>query len=144
MATARPLAPPAELTARVEMLCSEAVRAFNKRDLDKLVSLYAHDAVVMAPNRPLAHGPKAIRELYREAFEMGFSNFKTEILKTVVSNETIITHGTYTLDFKDPSNKVMTDRGKFVGVYQLLKNDDCKLIFDIWNSDLPPVPMPTK
>jgi ketosteroid isomerase-like protein len=143
MATARPLPPTAELEARVEMIIHECERAINNRDLDKLISYYTPDAVVMAPSRPMATGLNAIRQLYHEFMDIGVKAFKTHIERIVPSNEFIIATGTYTLDFKTPKTAEITDRGKFVGIYQLLKNGDCKVLFDIWNSDLPPF-MPPK
>lgn len=143
MATARPLAPPVELKAHIEMLHEEALRAFNNRDLEKLVSFYAPDAMVMPPNQVPAAGLNAIRELYTEAFEMGFSNFQFEMTRVVPSNELVATSGTYTIDLKTPSD-IIHDRGKFVAVYQVMKNGAWKVLFDIWNSDLPPVTMTMK
>ncbi len=139
MATVRTLTPVDEIKARIETLHQDGVRAFNKGDVEKLVSFYSPDAIVMAPNRPPASGMKAIRELYREAMNMGLTNFKTEITRIVPSNELIIVAGTYTMDMKTPT-ELLSDNGKFVVTYQIIKND-YKVLFDIWNSDLPTPPL---
>ncbi len=135
MATTHTLTPVEELKTRLETLHQDCVRAFNKHDVEKLVSVYSPDAIVMAPNLPPAKGLIAIRELYRESLNM-FSNFKTEITRILPSNELVVVAGTYTIDMKMPTQTI-TDRGKFVVTYQLMKNGDIKAVFDIWNSDLP-------
>ncbi len=141
MATTHTISPVAELKARVEMLHQEGEHAFNKHDLEKMVSFYSPDASVMAPNLPPANGTKEIRDLYREAIGSGWTNFKTKITRIVTTNELVVTSGSYSIDL--PSAK-LNDRGKFVSIYQVLNNGDCKVILDIWNSDLPPFPMPNK
>ncbi len=143
MATARPLTPSIDFKTQIEMMHKQGLQAFNNRDLDKLVSFYAPDALVMAPSQPPAPGLNAIRQLYRQAFDLGFSNFKAEITRVVPSGELVITSGTYTIDLKTDS-QIITDRGKFLSIYQLLKNGDYKVLFDIWNTDLPPFPIPMK
>lgn len=143
MATARSLTPSIDFKARIEMLHKEGLRAFNNRDVDKLVSFYAPDALVMAPNQPSATGLNAIRQLYHLAFEMGFSNFNAEITRVVPSGELVITSGTYSIDLKT-SSQMLSDHGKFLSIYQLFKNGEFKVLFDIWNTDLPPFTMPMK
>ncbi len=132
-----------ELKARIETLHKDGIRAFNNRDVDKLVSMYATDALLLPPNHAPASGLKPIREFYREAFDIGLSNFKTELTHIVPTEELIATSGTYTMDVKMKSETIK-DVGKFVAVFRLMANGDCKVIFDIWNSDLPPTNWPMK
>src|SRR5512140_174868 len=59
-------APPAASTAADEAVMHAATatwaESYNKGDVDKIVALYAEDAVVMPPNAPAAKGHAALRE----------------------------------------------------------------------------------
>jgi uncharacterized protein (TIGR02246 family) len=60
-----PAAPPAVDTAADEAALKEATRtwldAYNAGDVEKMVALYAEDAVLMPPHAPVATGHAAIR-----------------------------------------------------------------------------------
>ena len=50
------------------------------------------------------------------------------------------TSGTYDLSFKDASGKTISDKGKYLTVWKKEADGSWKVLFDMFNSDLPPAP----
>lgn len=112
-------------------------KAYNARDVDGLVSLYAEDAILSTPGVPPARGSAAIREGYtkelRDAAAAGISNNSGPDSQFGVSGDLAHEWNTYTVT--DKSGKTV-DKGKYVTVFAR-KNGKWVIIRDIWNSDTP-------
>ncbi len=48
----------------IRELLSEVATAFNKSDLEKLLSFHWEDMILMEPNMPVIHGKKKVREMF--------------------------------------------------------------------------------
>ncbi|WP_051979717.1 YybH family protein [Edaphobacter aggregans] len=119
------------------------------RDLDKIMSHYADDAVLMVPGAHLSNGKAAIREGIKPmtadpAMELKFVTTRVEVAK---SGDLAYTQGTYTLTLTDPQTKqVIHDRGNYVTTYRKEPDGTWKAVADISTSEVPPpapAPAPT-
>ncbi len=88
------------------------------KDLDKTVSFYADDAMVLPPNQPMVTSKSGIRDLWK-----GFGDMGCLI-------------GTYALTMKDGTK----DTGKYCEVWKKQADGKWKVATDMFSSDLPATP----
>jgi uncharacterized protein (TIGR02246 family) len=113
--------------------------AAGAKDLDKTVSYYADDAIVMPPNAPPATTKEAIRSAWNEMLTspgaaISWKATKVEVAK---SRDLAYVSGTYEDTMNDASGKPVKGRGKYVAIFKKQTDGTWKVIVDIWNSDLP-------
>ena len=118
-------------------------KAAGAKDVDKTVSYYADDVIVLPPNGPIATTKEAIRKIWKDmltapGYSGGWKATKVEVAR---SGDLAYVSGTYEFTMNDASGKPSTDRGKFVEVVKKQADGTWKCVTDIWNSDLP-VPAP--
>ena len=113
--------------------------ATGAKDLDKTVSFYSDDAIVMPPNASAARTKEAIRKLWQDliaspGFVISWKATKIEVAK---SGDLACLSGTYEFAMNDASGKPVNDHGKYVEVWEKQADGKWKCGTDIWNSDLP-------
>jgi len=114
-------------------------------DLAGTLAFYADDAVLLAPNAPIAKDQKSIRETWAGLLapntSVSWKVSKAEVAKT---GDLGYLYGTYEVSINDakggPSAR---DVGKFVEIWKKQPDGKWKCIVDTFNSDLP-VPAPPK
>ncbi len=121
-------------------------KAAGAKDLDKTVSYYADDAIVMPPNASAATTKEAIRKVWQDLIAspglvISWKATKVEVAK---SGDLACLSGTYELTMNDASGKPVNDRGKYVEVWEKQADGKWKCGADIWNSDLPAAPAEKK
>ena len=114
-------------------------KAAASKDVDKTVSYYADDAIVMPTNAPVANTKDAIRKIWGDLLTgpgvtITWKATKVEIAK---SGDIGFIAGTYELTMNDASGKPVNDRGKYLEVWEKQPDGKWKCGADIWNSDLP-------
>jgi uncharacterized protein (TIGR02246 family) len=114
---------------------------YASKDLDKVASHYADDAVLMVPATPSSSGKAAIRNALKEmvadpALSIKFEASKVEVAK---SGDVGFTQGSYTLALTDPqTKKVIHDHGSYVTTYRKQADGAWKAVADIATSEVPP------
>src|SRR5881397_2520025 len=113
--------------------------AAGAKDVDKTVSYYAADAIVMPPNASSATTKEAIRSAWKEMLTtpgaaISWKATKVEVAK---AGDLAYVSGTYEETMTDASGKPVKDRGKYVEVWEKQADGTWKVVADIWNSDLP-------
>jgi uncharacterized protein (TIGR02246 family) len=109
------------------------------KDVEKIMSFYAEDAVMLVPNQPIASGKQAIRVEWTKmtsmpGFALSFSPSRVEVAK---AGDMAYEYGTYNLMMTGPDGRPINDRGKFVVVWRKQTDNSWKVVADIFNSDLP-------
>jgi ketosteroid isomerase-like protein len=109
------------------------------KDLDKTVSYYSDDAIVMPPNAPSATTKEAIRNVWQDLLASAglVISWKTTKVEVATSGDLACLSGTYELTMNDASGKSVNDHGKYVEVWEKQSDGKWKCGTDIWNSDLP-------
>jgi uncharacterized protein (TIGR02246 family) len=134
------------LTARAsdEQAVRDADAAWSKvagaKDLDKTVSFYADDAIVLPPNEAAVTTKDGIRNLWK-GFLDGLQNisWKTTRVETSKSGDMACLIGTYEMTMKDGSK----DKGKYCEVWEKKADGKWKVATDMFSSDLPSQPAPS-
>ena len=120
-------------------------KAAGSKDVDKTMSFYADDAVVMPPNAAIASTKDAIRKIWSDMFTTaGFSiSWKATKVEVAKSGDIGFVSGTYEVTMNDASGKPASERGKYLVVWEKQADGKWKCGADIWNSDMPATPPPT-
>jgi uncharacterized protein (TIGR02246 family) len=116
------------------------------KNVDKTVSYYSDDAVVMPPNASAATTKESIRSAWKEMLTtpgaaISWKATKVEVAK---SGDLAWVSGTYEETTTDANGKPVKDRGKYVEVWEKQADGKWKVVADIWNSDLPVAPAEKK
>jgi ketosteroid isomerase-like protein len=120
------------------------MKVFSAKDLDKSVGYCEQDGSVLGPNAPIATGREAITKMFSGFFALPNLDITWQANKADVarSGELGYTSGTYRMTFSDPSGKTVSDKGKYVTVWEKQKDGSWKVGLDIFNTDLPPAGAP--
>ena len=114
-------------------------KAASARDVDKTVSYYSDDAVVMPANLPIATTKEAVRKFWQDLLTSPGAAISWKATKAEVarSGDMAWLIGTYELTMNDATGKPVNDHGKYTVVWEK-KAGTWKVAVDIWNSDLSP------
>jgi len=120
------------------------------RDVDKIASHYADDAVLVAPGSPATSGKSAIHDALKQmvADPTLSLKFQASTVDVSKSGDLAYTQGSYTLTATDPQTKqLINDHGSYVTIYRKQSDGTWKAVSDIASSAVPPpvpAPMPAK
>src|SRR5947209_19690622 len=109
------------------------------KDVDKTVSYYADNAVVMPPNASAATTKETIRSAWKEMLTTPGAaiSWKTTKVEVAKAGDLAYVSGTYEETMTDASGKPVKDRGKYVEIFKKQADGTWKVVADICNSDLP-------
>jgi uncharacterized protein (TIGR02246 family) len=124
--------------ASLKKLDDEWSRAVGSRDVEKTVSYYSDDAVMMPPDIPTLTGKEPIRALWRSmlespSFSGGWQATKVEVAR---SGDLAYVSGNYEFKETDAGGRPITDKGKYVEVWKKQADGNWKCVADMFNSDL--------
>jgi len=119
-------------------LDAEWSRAAGAKDLDKTVSYYTDDALVLPPNIPVLKGKEQARLMWQAMFSVpGFGGgWKVTKVEVAQSGDLAYVTGTYELSETDASGKPTTDKGKYLEVWKKQTDGSWKCVADMFNTDL--------
>jgi ketosteroid isomerase-like protein len=130
-------AEPSAIELTLRDLDDQWSKAAGAKDVDKTVSYYSEDAVVMPPNAASATTKEAIRALWKDLLTDANISWKTKKVEVAQSGDLAFSSGAYEVTLNDPTGKPVNDRGKFLEVWKKQADGKWKCTMDIWNSDLP-------
>jgi uncharacterized protein (TIGR02246 family) len=116
------------------------VAANKAKDINKVVSIFTSDAVVIEPNKPISVGIEAIKELW----ELWFSDTTflhntitgtTDKIEVSASGDLGYARGTNHYSIKTP-NGTVEYVDNFIDIYKKI-DGEWKCIVGIWNTDKP-------
>jgi uncharacterized protein (TIGR02246 family) len=127
--------------AALKNLDAEWSKAAGAKDLEKTVSYYSDDALVLPPNSPALTSKEAIRAMWKgmlsaPGFAGGWKATKVEVAR---SGDLGYLTGTYEITENDASGKPITDKGKLLEVWKKQADGSWKCVADMFSSDLPAV-----
>lgn len=118
------------------------VAAFNAKDAAKVASFYADAATVMPPNAPAIHGRQDIEAFFKGGIDGGITNFQLTPAESAAGGSQAFEAGSYSMTISAPNGApALTDRGKYVMILRRT-GGTWKIVYDIFNSDLPPAAPP--
>ncbi len=118
-------------------LDAEWSAAAQSKNLDKAVSYYAEDGMVLPPQAPLASGKAAVREVWKGLLAIPGVDLTFVPTKIGVSKAKDLAYdvGTYTLKMNDANGNAVSQIGKYVVVWKKQANGEWKVQADIFNPD---------
>ncbi len=127
----------AAIKAKLEKMDSDWSAAASARNVDKVMSYYAADAVVQAGNEPSLTGTEAIKKAWVGMLgpdtKLSWKQTKTEVAK---SGDMAYQIGTYEMSMKDAKGKMVNDKGKFLAIWKKQADGSWKCAVDSFSSDM--------
>jgi ketosteroid isomerase-like protein len=105
------------------------------KDVDRVASFYAQDAVAFPPDEPIAVGHAAARKVWANAFADPSYQISWKPTSAGVEKNTGWTAGTFQDSSKGSDGKTVAKNGKYVVVWRKGADGKWKAIRDIWNYD---------
>lgn len=125
-------------TPDLDNIIAQFVQLFNARDLTKLASLYADDAVWMPQNEPMIKSRAAIEAAIKERYKgPGVLTFTGTT--SAISGALGFVAATYTVTVPVEGAAPLSFAAKSLTVFKRVGND-WKIAFDMQNGDQPPPP----
>jgi ketosteroid isomerase-like protein len=116
---------------------AEWSKAAGSKDLDKAVSYYADNAIVLPPNEPAVTSKDGIRNMWKSLIDSVTDvSWKATRVEMAKSGDIAVLTGTYEMTMKDGTK----DRGKYCEVWEKKADGKWKCGTDMFSSDLPAVP----
>jgi uncharacterized protein (TIGR02246 family) len=107
------------------------------KDLEKTVSFYSDDAIVMPPNAPAETSREAIRKGWKDLLDTASDiSWKTTRVEIAESGDLAVLTGIYDVTMKDGTK----DHGKYCEVWEKQSDGKWKCGTDMFSSDLPAAP----
>ena len=110
------------------------VKAFNAKDVDNLLGIYAETSVFMPPNEPVIRGKQALKTFYDDLLKSGASDLRLNVGEVSGNGPLAYQSGTYELEVKRAAGG-SRDRGKYLFVLRKM-GDTWRYEYSMWNSDL--------
>ena len=109
------------------------------KDVEKMISYWTEDAVVIAPGQPVAEGKTAIRAFVAASLKIpGFGiRWKSEKVTFSPDGKMAAMRGTNEMTMTGPDGKALTIKGRGATVWRLEPDGLWRCTIDIWN-DVPP------
>src|SRR2546428_6548912 len=101
------------------------ITAFNAGNADTIAMFYSDDAVVLAPNAPIARGNAAIRDAFRGMISSAHPTLNFAADRVVQSGDVAYEYGHYTMQMGST-----TDQGNYITVWRRQPNGDWKIVED--------------
>lgn len=135
-----PAAPdPAAVRHVIDSSNAVFVAALTKGDTAVMGHNYANDAIVMMSGMPAMNGRAAVVQGMAAMLSgMTITNASFHTTDVVVDGGLAVEHGMYEMTVQEKGKAAMTDKGKYVTVWQKQGDGSWKIIRDISNSDTPP------
>src|SRR5277367_224521 len=114
------------------------MRVYAAKDLQKTVAFFDDQGSMLAPNAPIATGKTAITKAITADFAFGDLTWHADTAGVAKSGDIGYTSGTYKFTFKDPSGKPVIDNGKYLTVWKKQGDGAWKVLYDMFNTDMPP------
>jgi ketosteroid isomerase-like protein len=104
------------------------------------ISMYADDAISLPSYEPMLVGKQAIMESHKKGQEAGvkMNDMTLTTMDVWSSGDMAYEIGTYTIDISIPQMGNMTDRGKYLTVWEKQSDGSWKVKADTWNTDVNP------
>jgi ketosteroid isomerase-like protein len=118
-----------------------ATAASDGKDVDKIVSFWSEDAIVIPPGQPVVEGKAAIRTFVTSSLQIpGFRiHWVSDKVRFSPDGKLAYVTATNEMTVAGPSGTPMTIHGRGITVWRLEPDGQWRCVVDIWN-DPPAAP----
>ncbi len=118
-------------------LAEEWEKHYNARTIDKLLTLYTADGMIMAPFCPVSKGATSMRLYFLEEYKQNDPrNLTVETIHVEIVGDTAFGIGIFKNDIRMPNGTRMDVPGKWTAVLRRV-GTNWKIFAHCWNHDLP-------
>lgn len=113
--------------------------------MDTTLAQYADDPYSLPNNGPMLHGKAEIKAFFGQMMAMGikFTNVKFTSVDVNAGGKYVYDVGTYEMTMDVPGMGSMTDKGKYINIYERGADGKLKIKAETWNNDtMPQMPEP--
>lgn len=125
---------PSDVESTIRGLTQDFGMNFNTGNYDQVASLFASDAVFMAPHQEPVIGSRLIERKLREFGESGFQDLRLETNRVESSGDMAMEAGRYTVSIVSETRGRRTDHGKYLTVWRRL--GAWRIAAACWSSNL--------
>ena len=122
---------------KLMQLSREWAQSASSHDVDKTLSFWAEDAVVMMPGQPKFKGHEAIRQMVKGSMQIPGFEVNWEPKEVFISQcgdlGYVLTHNYFKMP--DPEGNIITTFNKGVEIWEKQDNGSWKCVIDIFNED---------
>lgn len=104
--------------------------AMKASDIDALIEIYSSDARLLPPNREMATGAEAVRQVFGDIIIAGM-NVELATVEVMVNGDVGHKVGTFTISVDDK----LVDVGKYMEIWHRGSDGEWRITNDIFNSD---------
>ncbi len=136
-----------KIKAEVQSLLDKSAADMTAGVIDTTMGQYADDPYSLPNNGPLLHGKPAIKEFFGKMMGMGmkFKDVKFTNVDVTAAGKYVHDVGMYEMTMEIPGMGAMTDKGKYINIYERGADGKLKIKYETWNTDTePPMPAPAK
>lgn len=123
---------------QIESLNKEMAQAMVAGDSDKSLSFYTKDVISLPEYQPMLMGIEALKKSNEEMKKAGWSvtAFNSKTLNVLSGGNYINETGTFEITFSmKGQDKPMTDKGKYVTIWEKQADGSLKIKIETWNTD---------
>ncbi|HWN81073.1 MAG TPA: DUF4440 domain-containing protein [Candidatus Udaeobacter sp.] len=134
-----PAADTAALAKALTQLDDDWSKAAGVKDIERVASFYAEDAIAYPPSAPAAVGHAAAKQVWASYFaDSTFAiSWKTDHAEVAKSGDLGFTAGTYEASWRGADGNQATQKGKYLCTWKQQPDGSWKAIHDMWNADKP-------
>ena len=128
-------------TNAVKEILKNYAKGCNTGNFDQWMSLWADNGVQMPPNTPARIGKEQIREGMKPTFDQFNLKIEVDIKEAKVHGDNGLTRCTYTLEItpKAGGETIYAEPdGKALTIYERQSDGSWKVVYDCFNSNVPP------
>ena len=125
---------PSDVEGTIRGLTQDFSMNFNTGNYDQVASLFASDAVYMAPHQEPVIGSRLIERKLREFGESGHQDLRLETNRVESSGDMAMEMGRYSVSIVSDTRGTQTDHGKYLTVWRRL--GAWRIAAACWSSNL--------
>lgn len=112
------------------------VEAFNKQDVERLLSFYADDAVELPLNGlPAVHGIDAIRESVKSSFANRFAGLRVRQTQVGYTEPLAVELASYMVTVQVRNGEAKEEKGRLVATWRRNGNGRFKITISVWSKE---------
>jgi ketosteroid isomerase-like protein len=119
----------------IEFINSEIVRAYNAKDISRIVSFYSDDLILLPPRQAMAKGRESARKNWEETLEAQTFDFSQSIVEIEESGDFAFSVGVFDQKFPGDGGKTTHVVGKFIDIFRKEADGNWRIYREIWNAD---------
>jgi uncharacterized protein (TIGR02246 family) len=120
--------------AEIERLGRQWEEAANTGQVERLMEVYAPDAVILPPGGPSIEGSETIRELFRQEFERFDTKIAFTTVEIEIEGDMAYRRGNYVWrGTPRGTGQPLETRNKFLEIWKLQPDGGWRIAVDMWN-----------